>query len=512
MKKRVLSILLAAFILCSATVTAFAAAPGLANFTKVNTYTDSTFSDVGDAWYAGNVKASYELGLFLGNGDGTFGPNSKMNIAQTITVACRLHSIYSGNGSSFETTNPWYDAYVTYAEENGIIKEGEFPNLNKNATRAQFAYILANSLPESALNAINSVGYNDIPDVFGTEYYADEVLRLYNAGIIIGSDQYGTFAPDSEIDRTAVAAIATRMADTALRLKADFSENFKTFSTDYFTVKVPTWLLEICTVEADSNRLTFRSTCCMDTYGGMAFSIEVEDEFWDFGVQQGGISYENGDWLYVNNYYPGDVQWDYTNDECTAKYEQIAAMEEAIMKTFTPLEGKFITYGEHIHWKDTYNKLLNTFISYNMDAEDYGSYYKYESYTLSDIDNDSCPELFMLYGSCEADYEWFVYKFNSITGSFDSLGTVPGYHSGIAGVDGECAFYRVMTVQGAQTITKYSLVNGILKEKVMYSGSEDYSLNIKYCPTYDIASRSYLNGWSGDNESGNRLAVEKIAG
>ena len=43
------------------------------------------------------------------------------------------------------------------------------------------------------------------------------VYRLYRAGILTGSDDLGTFYPDSSIQRSAVAAIVTRMASPALR-------------------------------------------------------------------------------------------------------------------------------------------------------------------------------------------------------------------------------------------------------------------------------------------------------
>ena len=51
----------------------------------------------------------------------------------------------------------------------------------------------------------------------GTAAYQPAVLRLYNAGILKGSDQYGSFKPDTSITRAEVAAIVTRMADRSLR-------------------------------------------------------------------------------------------------------------------------------------------------------------------------------------------------------------------------------------------------------------------------------------------------------
>ena len=43
------------------------------------------------------------------------------------------------------------------------------------------------------------------------------MLKLYNAGILTGSDAAGSFKPESTIQRSEVATIVTRMADKSLR-------------------------------------------------------------------------------------------------------------------------------------------------------------------------------------------------------------------------------------------------------------------------------------------------------
>ena len=47
-----------------------------------------------------------------------------------------------------------------------------------------------------------------------------EVYTLYRAGIIAGSDEYGTFNPDSRIRRSEVAAILVRILDASKRVNA----------------------------------------------------------------------------------------------------------------------------------------------------------------------------------------------------------------------------------------------------------------------------------------------------
>ena len=107
---------------------------------------------------------------------------------------------------------------MDYAAANGIIAAGAFTDYSAPANRQIFAYILANALPESGLPesplpAINSITAENIPDSGNiAASFLPGVLRLYNAGILTGSDAYGSFNAASSIQRSEVAAIAARMA------------------------------------------------------------------------------------------------------------------------------------------------------------------------------------------------------------------------------------------------------------------------------------------------------------
>lgn len=190
------------------------ASGSLDNFRKSQTYAPGQFADVpGSAWYAPSVQTAYELGLVAGTGAGTFAPSSSITIAETLVLACRLHDIYSGGSGQFTQGNPWYQVYVDYAAANGILSADAVADYTAPAGREVFAFILASALPESALPAINSITAASIPDSGSISASSlPSVLRLYNAGILTGSDAYGTFNPSSGIQRSEVAAIATRMA------------------------------------------------------------------------------------------------------------------------------------------------------------------------------------------------------------------------------------------------------------------------------------------------------------
>ena len=121
MKRRVLSLLLAGVMAASA-LPGIASAAGLSNFQKSNTYTPGQFADVpAGSWFAAGVQSAYELGLMTGTSGTAFDPSGNLTLAETVVLAARLHSIYAGDGASFTGGATWYQPYVDYAIQNGIM-------------------------------------------------------------------------------------------------------------------------------------------------------------------------------------------------------------------------------------------------------------------------------------------------------------------------------------------------------------------------------------------------------
>ena len=110
----------------------------------------------------------------------------------------------------------WYDMYVDYAAANKIITKTTFGNYTKNISRADLCTLFAAALPAEYFNAINDI--KGIPDVDKKAKYAKDLLMLYNAGVVLGSDG-GKFNPDSDIKRSEVAAIINRVALPEARVK-----------------------------------------------------------------------------------------------------------------------------------------------------------------------------------------------------------------------------------------------------------------------------------------------------
>lgn len=201
-------------------------------FPSQKDYSDQ-FVDVRPSdWFYSNVASLYSLGLTNGQGDAAhFAPASNMTVAEVVTMAARLRSLYdfgeSEVGASFFQTDSsvWYASYTAYLKYTGVIGTELDARLDLPATRAEVAHILANALPAELFPSINAdavtIGYATgryIRDVNDYTPYRDDILALYRRGILNGMDASGSFFPNTTIRRSEVAAVVTRIVDPDLRI------------------------------------------------------------------------------------------------------------------------------------------------------------------------------------------------------------------------------------------------------------------------------------------------------
>ena len=195
-------------------------AAGMENFQRAQDFYSWLFDDVNsNAWYYNNVRTAYELGLMKGTGSGTFSPGNNVTLAEAITLAARIHSIYHTGTDSFDSYDGgnWYDPYVDYAGENGIVNT--YYNYTRPATREEFVHILAKALPDHELtNTVGSVSFADS----GSITYLSDVRLLSEAGVINGIQENGKtyFKPEDAITRAEVAAVIGRMVMPNTRVSA----------------------------------------------------------------------------------------------------------------------------------------------------------------------------------------------------------------------------------------------------------------------------------------------------
>lgn len=180
------------------------------------TLEDMPFLDVKPvAWYFENVKKCYAHGLIKGTTETMYSPSGEITVGQVITLAVRIHCANNPDVAKPETdTKPWYKGYVDYAVEHSIIREGDFTDMNKPATRGEMAYIFASASDESNLTKINN--YRSIPDVSDDHKYSEEIFLLYNAGVVEGNEA-GLYQPEAKITRAESATIIARICNYTSR-------------------------------------------------------------------------------------------------------------------------------------------------------------------------------------------------------------------------------------------------------------------------------------------------------
>ncbi len=186
------------------------------NFPVVNKdampFTDVTASD----WFYSEVANAYKLGFVEGTSATTYEPSGSVTIAEAITLAVRLNYIYNEKTlPKAATEGEWFKPFVDAAVRAGIIKTNQFAEYDVPALRKQVAAIMAKALPNEFYNKMNM--FTEVPDLDKKDSAYSAVLKLYNAGIVIGSDDNYNFLPETNIIRAEIAAIVNRIANPANR-------------------------------------------------------------------------------------------------------------------------------------------------------------------------------------------------------------------------------------------------------------------------------------------------------
>lgn len=165
------------------------------------------FDDVAaGSWYADAVAVCYEAGLMRGTGENQFSPQGVMAVSEAATLAARILADRKGQTIDTDGSEVWYQPYLLYLAQNDITT----PEATATATRQDFFTLLAAVVPEQELPAINAI--QSLPDT------QDEgVLRFYNAGILTGTDSYGTFHAAGTLTRAECAAMLARVIKPELR-------------------------------------------------------------------------------------------------------------------------------------------------------------------------------------------------------------------------------------------------------------------------------------------------------
>ena len=225
MKKsiRILTVLAAVVLTAALALSASAA-----EYARTRTY-DGRFADVSEsAWYYKNVADAYELGLINGRSDTAFDPDGTLTIAETIKLAAVSHQLLTKGAVDAETFavaegQAWYEPYVAYAAQRDIVTE-TYENYSESASRAVVGVLFSRTLQSAgaAMTELNPAEYGSLKDVPTEKWYASSLYRMYRWGILVG-DENGNINPESNVKRSEISAIVTRVIDPSVRKLADGS-------------------------------------------------------------------------------------------------------------------------------------------------------------------------------------------------------------------------------------------------------------------------------------------------
>jgi hypothetical protein len=179
------------------------------------------FTDVKESdWFYNAVAGAHQMGLVNGKTETEYKPNDNMTYAEALKLAACMHQSYTeGKVTLTNGEAIWYQPYADYCVEKGIIS-GDI-SYNAMVTRIGYMDIFSKALPDEALKEINIIPNNSIPDVPASMGKSEGVYKLYRAGILAGVDTKHNCNPESNIKRSEVAAVLSRMMDATKRVSFD---------------------------------------------------------------------------------------------------------------------------------------------------------------------------------------------------------------------------------------------------------------------------------------------------
>lgn len=189
----------------------------LSHFTM--SHPDVEYPDVAaNAWYGAQrentVSDVTRLGFFVGRDNGRFAPEESLLLCEAVKLAAVVHSIYTGDNYPFDQTagDHWFDTYMDYAVQAGILYDWEFGELTQPATRLQMANLFCRAIPQLELEGTPTDHQLSPSDIGGElERYQWSVRNLYWHGVLRGADQDGNFYPNRTITRAEAATILVRL-------------------------------------------------------------------------------------------------------------------------------------------------------------------------------------------------------------------------------------------------------------------------------------------------------------
>lgn len=204
MKKRMISLALSLALCLSLSVPAFAA--------------QSTFTDVPPTFWAYDyIERAAADGAVNGVGNNKFNPNGTLTVAHWMVIMTRA---FFGNRVDASTaTGTWYAKNKDVADQVDLLNGVSNTNMNSAINRYDMAQIVYNVLSLAGglvMGVFEDYDVHLVKDRIGDwnkvpQRYQVAVGTVFDKGIIMGTDDKGTFNGSGTFTRAQAAAVYTRM-------------------------------------------------------------------------------------------------------------------------------------------------------------------------------------------------------------------------------------------------------------------------------------------------------------
>lgn len=186
--------------------------------------TTPVFNDVPENYWAHNyISQAASNGWIAGYGSGQFGPADNVSYAALSQMLTR--AFFAEKLESVETaeSDPWFKAACTVANDLGLYvgvdirtQHNSQEMVSQPVSRYEMAQILANAMRAAGANispnlnaaASNTADWESIP-----QRYQGAVAVAKATGLLVGTDELGTFSGDTLMSRAQAATIMVRLND-----------------------------------------------------------------------------------------------------------------------------------------------------------------------------------------------------------------------------------------------------------------------------------------------------------
>ena len=180
-----------------------------------------SFTDTVGSWCQAEVETVYEAGLMEGQTAERFNPQGTLMPEHITAVCARLYSLLTGGDGTVSPAQegeawyqPYYDslAQALHYEGGADALAQKFRPGKTPASRSMFVELLSLTLEAAKVDLPRINAVTVLPDSVDPA-----VLAFYNAGILAGTDPYGTFDGNGTLNRGQAAAMLARLVDPEKR-------------------------------------------------------------------------------------------------------------------------------------------------------------------------------------------------------------------------------------------------------------------------------------------------------